>query len=128
MEPEILDKTLLYAGFIYYRVRTVKSRTYWTCNRKGECSATAITFFAESGELVIAKGPLVTNEKTSAHDHPASPEEVQAEKVKRDLKKKADDNPEIAPAQILRTELPKVSKGIYKLINIRKNINLFNLN
>lgn len=118
MEPQILDKKLLYAGYIYYFVREANSRSYWTCNRKRECDAKAITYETIDEQIVIAKGPLPTDTKTSLHGHPPSPEEVEAEKFKWNLKRLADENPEVAPAQILRNELPDLDPSTTPLMSI----------
>lgn len=120
--PEICGSKLLYGGFVYYHARTVNSRSYYECNRKGECKARAITFPNAQGGTEIAKGPLPTDPKISNHNHPACPEEVAAEKFKSNLKRKADEHPEVTPAQLLRTELPNLNPGVLARLPSRENI------
>lgn len=103
---------LLHKGFIYYRRDTKKGRTYWCCSRKKECSATAITTYDRQIEVVKERG----------HSHAPNQEEVEAARVTQNLKRIASEHPELPPAQILRTELPKVSEGVLSQLPERENL------
>jgi hypothetical protein len=61
-------------------------------------------------------------QKESAHTHAPNQEEVAAEKTKSNLKRIAVEHPELPPAQILRTELPKVSTGVLSQLPERENL------
>lgn len=104
---------LLFDGHIYYRRDSNKGRTYWNCRRKEECKATAIT------QTVDRKLEVV---KSKEHTHAPNQEELQAEKVVHSLKRIASDHPELPPAQILRTELPRVSLGVLSQLPERENL------
>ena len=66
--PETIGSKLLYGEFVYYHVRTVNSRSYYECNRKGECKARAITAAAANREGIVVLKGLVQ----SSHTHPST--------------------------------------------------------
>ena len=118
MDPEIITSRrggtkLLNNGFLYYRRDSKNRKTYWYCKRKNECKATAITMYVDR-HLEVLKEKLRT--------HAPNQEEVNAEKVKANLKRIAADHPELPPAQILRTELPKVAAGVLSQMPERENL------
>lgn len=100
-------------GHIYYRRDSYKANTYWSCNRKGECKATCITTSLDRSVVVKKEGK---------HDHAPNQEEMEAERVKATIKRKATEHPEVTPAQILRTELPQVSSGVLSQLPERENL------
>ena len=107
--PEIIvsaknGRKLLLNGQMYYRRNTVKERQYWECVRKGECRGTAITTQSAHGAITV--------HKEGQHSHAPNQELVEAERVKQTLKRKAAEHPEATPAQILRTELPRVPSAV----------------
>lgn len=106
-------KKLLHKGFIYYRRDSRKGNTYWACSKKGECKATAVTSFSNGAVEVL---------KEKEHVHAPNREEVEAERVVTTLKRIASDHPELPPAQILRTELPKCSEGVLSQLPERENL------
>ena len=118
MEPEIITSRqggakLLYRGFIYHRRDSKKGRTYWNCQKRKECNATAITTTVDRQVEVV---------KFKEHSHAPNREEVEAEKVVNKLKRKATAQPELNPAQILRTELPALSDGVLSQLPERENL------
>ncbi|KAK3931290.1 FLYWCH-type zinc finger-containing protein 1 [Frankliniella fusca] len=88
-----------------------KGRTYWQCKRTNECKATAITQYIDRNFEVP---------KAKEHTHAPNQEEAQAEMVVVNLKRIASEHPELLPAQILRTELPRVSIGLPERENLKK--------
>lgn len=100
-------------GHIYYRRDKYKTNTYWSCIRKGECRATAVTTTDQNNVLVKKEGK---------HDHAPNQEAVGAERIKARIKRKAVEHPEVTPAQLLRTELPGVSSGIISQLPERENL------
>lgn len=106
--PEIIQssaggKKLLLNGHIYYRRDSRKGKHYWYCKRTAECKATAITYLV---------GNEIRVQKEAKHAHAPNMEQVGAEKMMVRLKRAAVDQPQAAPAQILRTELPSTTSGI----------------
>ena len=106
-------KKLLYRGCTYYRRDSRKGNTYWACTKKGECKATAVTRFNNGAIEVI---------KEKEHSHAPNREEVEAEKVVTKLKRIAGEHPELPPAQILRTELPKCTEGVLSQLPERESL------
>ncbi|KAK3911414.1 FLYWCH-type zinc finger-containing protein 1, partial [Frankliniella fusca] len=106
-------KKLLHKGFIYYRLGSRKGNTYWSCNKKKECNATAVTCFTNGAVEIL---------KEKDHVHAPNREEVEAERVVSRLKRIAGDHPELPPAQILRTELPKCWEGVISQLPQRENL------
>ncbi|KAE8740703.1 hypothetical protein FOCC_FOCC013772 [Frankliniella occidentalis] len=106
-------KKLLHSGFVYYRRDSRKGNTYWACVKKKECKATAVTTYSNGAVEVL---------KVGKHDHAPNREEVEAERVVSNLKRIASDHPELPPAQILRTELPKCSEGVLSQLPERENL------
>ncbi|CAD7001080.1 unnamed protein product [Ceratitis capitata] len=90
-----------------------KGKIYWDC----------IRLVGAPGEnIIILKGG-----DASVHKHPPNRDECEAEVVKANLKRKAEDNPEQPPAQILRLELLQVSPNIFTQVFavlglIKKNV------
>jgi len=109
-------KLLNVDGYLYYKHSGNQSRFYWSCRKKCECSARAIT--SNSGKnIIIHKGP-----QNSIHNYAPYLEEVYALKVMTNIKRKASEIPEAPPAQILRTELQQVPNGILAELPERQNI------
>lgn len=104
---------LLHKGHIFYRRDVKKGRTYWSCTRKKECRATAISVFDEGAVQVV---------KEREHTHAPNREEVDAERALVAMKRIATEHPELPPAQILRTELPKLSEGTISQLPERENL------
>ena len=95
-------------GYLYYKHSEAIGKTaYWNCRKKGECSARAITT-GPAENLIIKKKQLDEDHSS----HAPNIEEVKALKIVNKLKRKAVENPEQPPAQILRTELQNVSSEI----------------
>ena len=93
-ESEIVNAVLMFLmGFIYVRSRVEGNRTYWDCKkvRNNECKARAITNLM-GGKVSIVKGPDV-----SKHAHPSNREECDEEKIRMNLKRKAQFHPEEPP-------------------------------
>lgn len=112
---------LLLNGFVYYKTRKYKDRTYWECRRmkqNKECNARAITTQSNTTNRInVVKGG-----DQSDHSHPPSVEEAEAERIKNQLKRKAEEHPEAGPAQILRTELQNVPSGVLAFLPDRENL------
>ena len=97
---------------MYLRSKTNKDRVYWDCRllRNKQCTVRAVTSVPRSVNddgVVLIKGP-----DKSPHTHPPSREETKAEELTQTLKRKAEEHPEQAPSQIMRTELAGVSDGV----------------
>jgi len=90
----------MYDGNVFYRKGAHKGSTYWKCKR---CNARGTT---------TSTGNVVTDKKQTEHNHAPNQEIVQAEKVRSNLKRVAREHPEAMPAQILRTELPRVPSAV----------------
>ncbi|PSN50695.1 hypothetical protein C0J52_18838 [Blattella germanica] len=90
---------LAYNGYIYYRRDRKGDKEYWTCQKKPECKATAIT---------IRTGDTVTILKESDHWHSPNQETVEGEFLVNRMKRVATEHPEITLSQILRNELRSV--------------------
>ncbi|KAJ8670986.1 hypothetical protein QAD02_002245 [Eretmocerus hayati] len=118
--PRIVGLKLVIRGFIYVRSKAGKNgKFHWACQklRNGECSARAVT--VQSGEeITVIKGP-----DESKHSHPADPDEAKAEVVKRNLKRTADEHPELPPTQIMRTQLAGLRPGVLSKLPERTNVN-----
>lgn len=71
----IVDKKLLYEGFIYLRSRVRGRKTYWDCNRLrcGECCARAVTTLQGEEVLVLKVSSREGNDYP--HSHPPNQEE-----------------------------------------------------
>lgn len=110
MNAKIVGDKLSVNGYLYTHGKAKDGKIYWECvrYRMKECRGRAIT--AENvagGVITVYKGP-----DKSQHAHPPNFNEVSAETVKEDVKRKAADHPEMPPAQILRTDLADLSEGI----------------
>ena len=91
MQPKVEGNKLLLDGYVYYRSRRAKNKTYWDCNklRAKECTARAITNEPDPSQpLVVLKGPT-----ESPHLHPPNQEELSALQKTNDIKWKAAENP-----------------------------------
>ncbi|PSN56514.1 hypothetical protein C0J52_08459 [Blattella germanica] len=88
-------------------------KEYWTCQKKPECKATAIT---------IRTGDTVTILKESDHWHAPNQETVEAEFLVNRMKRVATEHPEITPSQILRNELRSVPSGVLSQIPEREHL------
>ncbi|PSN46642.1 hypothetical protein C0J52_07082, partial [Blattella germanica] len=88
-------------------------KEYWTCQKKPECKATAIT---------IRTGDTVTILKESDHWHAPNQETVEAEFLVNRMKRVAKEHPEITPSQILRNELRSVPSGVLSQIPEREHL------
>lgn len=121
-EIKILGETkLIYGGFIYVRSKLpVNGKTYWECQklRRKECKARTITAF----DITENKTYFVRQPTLEDHEHVPNQEECQAEIVKYSLKRKAEDQPQQPPAQILRTELAGLSDGVLSQLPERDNL------
>lgn len=93
------EKRLDIDGFMYVFSFDRKASTYWDCSkvRNKECKARAVTSVNHMNQLVVVKGP---NE--SEHSHPPNRDAVEAEKIRLNIKKKAQDNPQTRPASVIR--------------------------
>ncbi|KAJ8685810.1 hypothetical protein QAD02_021603 [Eretmocerus hayati] len=118
--PKIVGLKLVIEGFIYVRSKAGQNgKLHWACQRlrKGKCSARAGT--VQSGEnITIIKGP-----DESKHSHPAAPDEAKAEIIKLNLKRTAEEHPELPPTQIMRTQLAGMSAGVPSKLPERPNVN-----
>ena len=87
-------RILSYKGDLYYKhsENKTKTRTYWICVEKPLCKIYATTLNDDP--------PSVVNVKD--HYHPPSRERVEAKSVYSELKRKAEDEPYVAPAQLIR--------------------------
>lgn len=115
--PEIIvsrrgGKKLFFKGHTYYRRDARKGNTYWGC-RRSACKATAVTTFHDGAIQVL---------KEREHSHAPNREETDAQKFVHNLKRIASDHPELPPAQILRTEMPKVTDGVLSQLPERENL------
>lgn len=96
MDTEVLTNRkggtkLLHQGYIFYRRDAKRGRTYWSCTRKKECRATAVTTFDNGAVQVVKERP---------HSHAPNREEVEAEKALCAMKRMAAEHPELPPAQV----------------------------
>jgi len=111
-EIKILGETkLVNGGFIYVRSKLpVNGKTYWECQkvRRKECKARIITTFNISEN----KHDFVREPTLDDHDHIPNQEQCQSKNFKYYLKRKAEDQPQLPPAQILRTEMAVLSDGV----------------
>ncbi|XP_051162212.1 uncharacterized protein LOC127282157 [Leptopilina boulardi] len=96
-------------------------KRYWDCEkvRRKECKERAITQHTETG-IIVLKGP--TGEKKSEHSHAPNQENLKAEIVKVNLKRRAEEQPECPPAQILRDNLGNLSAAILAKLPERENL------
>ena len=92
-------------GYLYYK-HSGDFRRYWNCRRKGECFARAVTTGYDDN-LFVVKGPV-----QSEHNHASNREEVEAARLRGRLKRAAEDEGDVPPAQILRRELRGVPSGV----------------
>ena len=97
-------RKLLLNGNIYYRRNKIKGTEYWQCVRTDVCKGTAITTEDPNGTVHV--------KKEGNHSHAPNQEIVAAERVKASLKRKAAEQPEVTPAQLLRNVLPRVPSGV----------------
>lgn len=114
--PKLVDKKLLYRGFVYLRSRVPEAnKTYWECKRlkSKTCKARAVTV-GEGSNLVVTR--------CGDHEHPPDREECEAEKVMNRLKRKAEDEVALPPALILRDGLRNVPNGVIARLPERRNI------
>ena len=103
---EIIQTFLHFNGFLYDKHSgRIGNRTYWRCRKMDECDARVVTT-GNAENLAIVKGG-----NPEDHLHAPNIEEVNALKVVRSVKRRAEEHPEAPPAQILRTELSKVPTG-----------------
>lgn len=121
-EIKILGETkLICGGFIYVRSKLpANGKTYWECQklRKKECKARVITAF----NIFENKNYFVRESTLDDHDHVPNQEECEAEIIKYSLKRKAEDQPQLPPAQILRTEMAGLSDGVLSQLPNRDNL------
>lgn len=95
-------------GFLFYKHSgTIGGKVYWEC-KGSNCKSTAITVGNEDN-LEVVKGPF--GPKFSHHEHAPNHEEVNALKHVTNLKRTAEDHPEVPPAVLIRNELRGVSSG-----------------
>lgn len=116
---KMLGTKLIIDGYIYLRSRKHKGKVYWDCRRlrAKECTARAITADSDTEPLIVFKGP-----RESPHSHPPNQEECGAEVIKSGLKRKAEENPEQPPAQIIRTALQECTAGVLNELPERENL------
>ncbi|KAE9523275.1 hypothetical protein AGLY_016223 [Aphis glycines] len=97
-EIKILSETkLICGGFIYVRSKLpVNGKTYWECQK--------------------------LQSTLDDHAHVPNQEECEAEIIKYSLKRKAEDQPQLPPAQILRTEMAGLSDGVLSQLPNRDNL------
>lgn len=110
MNAEIVNNKLILDGYIYYHSKYAGNRRQWECVRLrlGECSARAVTNNPADGEpLIVIRGIA----ESPHSEHPPNFDECEAERVKRDLKRKATTQLERPPSSLLRTELSGLSQG-----------------
>lgn len=118
----LVGSKLIIDGFLYHKSRDVveKEKSYWDCTRlrKKECRSRAITSLAREGEVPhIYKGP-----QHAPHEHPADPDESNAEIVKYRLKQEADKHPERPPSAIVREEMRDLSSRVISRLPERENL------
>lgn len=117
----LIGSKLVIDGFLYHKSRDIpeKEKTYWDCTRlrKKECRARAITSLAREGEPHIYKGP-----QHAPHDHPADPDECNAEIVKYRIKHQAEKQPERPPTAIVRDEMRDLSARVISRLPERENM------
>lgn len=63
--------------------------------------------------VIVGHAPTVEILKHADHEHPPAPEEGIALQAYAAMKRKAEEHPEVPPAQLIRHDLPQV------LVNIR---------
>lgn len=117
-EPEIVGERRLFTnGHVYVRSGLpVGNTTYWECYklRRKECRARATTKSTGGGNFTVTK--------ESVHDHPPNREYVAAEKIRMNVKRKAEEHPEEPPSRILRTELENVPSAVLSQLPERENL------
>jgi len=100
----LTDGKLHLEAFVYLRSGPPKkTRVYWACRklRSGECKAKAITLITtDCDEVIVYKG-----RQESRHTHALNREAIAADPLAQTLMRKANDNPQQPPAQLLCTEL-----------------------
>lgn len=118
-EIKTLGETkLVYGGFIYVRSKLpVNGQTYWECQkvRRKECKARIITTFNISKN----KNYFVREPALDDHDHVPNQEQCESEIVRYSLKR---NQPQLPPAQILRTEMAGLSDGVLSQLPNRDNL------
>ncbi|KAJ8681079.1 hypothetical protein QAD02_016866 [Eretmocerus hayati] len=107
----IVERSIV--GFLTSMLRVLTLLRIFTL----DCTARAITSEPQVGGVQIFKGPI-----ESPHSHSPDHDECDAEVTKDRLKRKAKDNPEQPPAQILRTELPSAGAGVLARLPERENL------
>ncbi|XP_053946208.1 uncharacterized protein LOC128855375 [Anastrepha ludens] len=109
-------------GYLYYKHSgRIGETAYWNCRRKPECNA-RVTTYGGPHNIRVLKGL----DESKHILHAPNPEEVEALRVMNRIKRKATENLEAPPAQILRTELRNVSPAVLaempNRINSRKSL------
>lgn len=95
----ISERRLDIGGFLYCRSFVRDGSTYWDCMklRSKECSARAVTELNPAGDVIVKKGP-----RQSPHEHGPSRDAAEAERIKADIKRIADEDQDEMPAAIIR--------------------------
>ncbi|KAJ8683416.1 hypothetical protein QAD02_019208 [Eretmocerus hayati] len=95
---------------------------YWDCRqvRRRECTPRAITRQLRN-EITVLRGP-----RESEHLHPPDHGEAEVKVVLNNLKRMAEEHPEIPPAQVLRTHINDAEPGVLAKLpdrgNLKKNM------
>lgn len=115
------ETKLIYGGFIYVRSKLpINGKTYWECKklRRKKCRSRIITGF----DISENKNYFVREPTLDNHNHGPNQEECELEIFKYYLKRKAKDQPQIPPAQILRTEMAGLSDGVLTQLSNPDNL------
>lgn len=92
-------------GFLYYKHSgQFPDKIYWRCRNVQEKCKGRINTLGDENHLVVTK--------ENPHGHGPNHEEVESLRVVNRMKRKAEEHPDMPPAQIIRTELRSVPSGL----------------
>ena len=125
--PELIKKGnsnyLNIDGFLYYKhspsgsnLRDMQNvRIYWKCNKKKQCSATAIVI-VNGATINVCKGG-----DPESHNQAPNREEVESLKLLAEMRREATDNPEAPPSRIMR-KIQEAPPAVLAELSDRQNI------
>lgn len=106
-------KILSFEGYLYHKhsSNSNRTRTYWVCNKKPECSVRAVTINEPLQVMKVGK-----------HDHPPNQDEVVAKRIYAELKEEAAVHPEAKPSLLIREKLGEVDSLVLPLLPERETM------
>ncbi|KAG8232766.1 hypothetical protein J437_LFUL012905 [Ladona fulva] len=116
MEPYFIKskrggKVLISNGYAYHKHSEKVGKTYWICAKRPECGASAIT----------CNNPLEVI-SMKEHTHAPDQEKIRAIKIVNNLKREAEEHPEMPPAQLVKNALPHVPDDVLPYLPQRASL------